>query len=271
VIGFRGSTGSFQDDCVSDFSRNSVDIPLLYIPQPSPPTTHGTPKMTSSSTEPIRSNLGYNDPPDDIFGDGHGLKGKGTGKTRGFLVAQDEEDVDQEPGRSLLEEDASNQRKPPKQPRSRRLNNSSVSSSNHNRDNSRDSSMTDPPELNGGPSTSKASRGNRYPAHSSIPTQTLGSSSTERRPPNHIRHLSESLGKEIHALEHEFEDTLFRGTESDRRTHHMASERDEYGKHHLDDQSMEMEAGVDEETLRAMRRSRYIRSAAVTGIFVLLW
>lgn len=228
--------------------------------------------MTSSSTEPSRSNLGYNDPPEDIFGDVNGLKGKGTGKTKGYLLAEDEEDIDSEQDRSLLGEDATNKRKPPKQPRSRRLNNSSVSSSNHNRDNSRDSSMTDPPELsNGGPSSSKAPRTNRYPAHSSIPIQSPGSGSKERRPPNHIRHLSESLGKEIHALEHEFEDTLFRGTESDRRNHLMASERDEYGKHHLDDQSMEMEAGVNEATLRAMRRSRYIRSAAVTGIFVLLW
>lgn len=235
-------------------------------------TTHVTPDMTSPSTGPSRPNVGYNDPPEDIFGDVNGLDGKAKGKTKGYFLAQDAGDDDEDHNRGLLEEDGDNDRKPRKQPRSRRLNNSSISSSNHYRENSRGSSTMDTLEImNGGPSTSKPSRGNRYPAHSSIPTQPLGSGSAEGRPSNHIRHLSESLGKEIYALEHEFEDTLFRGTETDRRNHDIAPGRDGQAKHHLDNQSMEMDVAVDEETLRAMRRSRYIRSAAVTGIFVLLW
>jgi hypothetical protein len=39
----------------------------------------------------------------------------------------------------------------------------------------------------------------------------------------------------------------------------------------LEDQSMEMGVTIDEKTLRSLKRSRYLRSAAVTGIFVLLW
>lgn len=158
-------------------------------------------------------------------------------------------------------------RKSPKQPRSRRMNNSSVSSTNHLRSDSRASSNAEKPEASDHEVEATAGRRNRYPAHSSIPTQSNGG------PPASLGHLSESFDRELHALEHEFQDTLFRGSEADRRIRGLAREesRDSQSKYHLEDQSMEMDVTIDEKTLRSLRRSRYLRSAAVTGIFVLLW
>lgn len=72
-------------------------------------------------------------------------------------------------------------------------------------------------------------------------------------------------------MEHEFEDTLYGGTRSGRPQPDMTGSTDEQGGPHVGDESIEMDVAVDEKTLRAMRRSRYLRSAAVTGIFVLLW
>lgn len=72
-------------------------------------------------------------------------------------------------------------------------------------------------------------------------------------------------------MENEFEDTLYGGTHSGCRQPNTTGSTDDHGKPHLEDESIEMNVTVDEKTLRAMRRTRYLRSAAVTGIFVLLW
>lgn len=219
--------------------------------------------MTTSSTAPdFRPVTGYNDPPDNIFGN-----------SKGKERATDSDGIDDEEmdGSHVRGSDQTNLkgkgRKSPKQPRSRRMNNSSVSSTNHLRSDSRASSNAEKPEASDHEVEATAGRRNRYPAHSSIPTQSNGG------PPASLGHLSESFDRELHALEHEFQDTLFRGSEADRRIRGLAREesRDSQSKYHLEDQSMEMDVTIDEKTLRSLRRSRYLRSAAVTGIFVLLW
>lgn len=218
-------------------------------------TTNAATEMTSSSTAPdFRSTKGYNDPPEDIFGN---VKGKDK--------ATEDETGDEDAN-------GSNGRRPPKQPRSRRLNNASLSGQNHLRSDSRESSIMGLKEVDGLIETDGRPM-NRYPAHSSIPTGSKGPSSANGRISASASHLSESFDRELHAIEHEIQDTLFRGTEADRRSHNLTREesRESQFKYHLDDQSMEMDVTIDEKTLRSMRRSRYLRSAAVTGIFVLLW
>ncbi|KAI5452697.1 hypothetical protein NCC49_000446 [Naganishia albida] len=221
--------------------------------------------MTATSTTPdFRPTTGYNDPPEDIF---YSIKGKERATTLNDL--EDEEQVADGMQRSAQQNrNILNGRKPPKQPRSRRMNNASLSSTKHVRAGSRASSNTEDTETNDvGIADTSGNPKNRYPAHSSIPT------ASNERPSPSLGHISERFDREIHALEHEIEDTLFRGSEADKRKHGLTREesRESLTKYHPEDQSMDMDVSIDEETLRRLRRARYLRSAAVTGIFVLLW
>lgn len=224
--------------------------------------------MTASSTAPdYRPITGYNDPPDNIFGN---MKGKA--RARDFDDLEDEESTGSSiPEGSQQEQDTLNGRHAPRQPRSRRMNNTWLSSMNRLRADSRASSNREYNDVADSSVAATASHTmhtkTRYPAHSAIPTEPT------KRPPTSMGHLSERFDEEVHALEHEIQDTLFRGSEVDRRIHDLTLEesRESQMKYHMEDPSMDMDVSIDEKTLRTLRRSRYLRSAAVTGIFVLLW
>lgn len=239
-------------------SSQLCDLPISTFPNAST-------EMTATSTTPdFLPTTAYNDPPEDVF---DSIKGKQRATTLNDL--EDEEGVaDGMQGSAQQNRNMLNGRKPPKQPRSRRMNNASPSSTKHVRACSRASSNTEDTEINDvGIADTLGNSKNRYPAHSSIPTASNG------RPPPSLGHISERFDREIHALEHEIEDTLFRGSEADKRKHGLTREesRESQTKYHPEDQSMDMDVSIDEETLRRLRRARYLRSAAVTGIFVLLW
>jgi hypothetical protein len=227
--------------------------------------------------------VGYNDPPPEILTNGsrtaHMAEGIGAEPDlRGYDVDRDPSASSPDSADEHQKSASSDGKKPSKQPRNRRLTNASTSSAHLMRtisasSNNGPQSNEDTATITQATARSKA----KYPAHPSIP---VGSVDGPLRPVTEEDQLSSSFGHRspqwdgIHALEHEIEDTLFRGSEVDHRNHRLSRERShsrESKQYCEEDLSMEMDVTIDEDTLKKMRRSRYLRSAAVTGIFVMLW
>ncbi|KAJ9101762.1 hypothetical protein QFC21_003101 [Naganishia friedmannii] len=225
---------------------------------------------------------GYNDPPPEILRKGssaaHTTEGMNNEPDLWGYDVEVESSAGSPEATDKHELGASDGKKPPKQPRNRRLTNA-LTSSAHLARTVPTSSMNDH-RSNGdmvGTTRIAARSKAKYPVHPSVPVGSADGPSSlvteEDQLSASYKHQSPQWDG-IHALEHEIEDTLFRGSEVDHRNHLLLRERSqsrESKQYCQEDISMEMDATIDEDTLKKMRRSRYLRSAAVTGIFVMLW
>ncbi|KAJ9113827.1 hypothetical protein QFC19_000020 [Naganishia cerealis] len=165
------------------------------------------------------SATGYNDPPEAILANGSGSVPKAKGKivepdpwdydtNRDFSESSPEEN-------DIYEQTASDEKKPPKRPRNRRLTNASTSSTHLARDKS-ESSSSHANEDGVGGSGARTFDKARYPVHPTIPVglakaPSLSATEEGRQSEPYQHRPLEWNG--IHAIEHEIEDTLFRGSE----------------------------------------------------------